>query len=424
MKDRLKNILKTGLVALALSGCGDLKVDLNKKLRSNQMITNNAPTIESTPSLEILVHNGYNYDPLNQIWKYDFNNYQYDVDATDAENDPLTYYLTQFPIGVTIDPITGLIEFPLSFNELGKHNITVVVDDGNSQTEQNFILDVRYPYINEYGNIIAEYAYVRGNDEMVLICEEQCTYNEDFNKKWDGVNLGFNALTTLTGITPNYKLKPIEMHLEEDTRCINKGDPGYFGLIRRNEGYAPSQGMICTFVGNLGIDPASLQDQRTVVHESLHALQAENISSNLPDEFEESQADSIADIVVGDIYDPNDNSIIWYDAIESYCEEKIGYPYQVFHDLCTNCSFDYDKESLFWNIVSTTAYRERLLELTQVFSDITSCSPTDIENIFLENKLYQCSNGKDDNKNGLADLNDPNCIDTTDSSEFLPNKQY
>ena len=399
-----------GLVDMLDPGCSSLTDNDEYNVPLNQ-----PPIITSTPSLEILVHKGYVYDSVNRIWKYDFNNYQYDADAADPENDLITYYLTQAPNGMAIDSVNGLIEFPLSFNELGKHSVTVAADDGNSSTEQNFILDVKYPYVDENGTTIAEYAYVKGNDEMVLIREEPFD-EEYFNNKWTGINIGFNALTALTGVTPHYTSKPIELHLEEDTRCLYFGVPGYFSTIRRNEGYAPLQGKICTFVGDIGIDPASLQDQRLIVHELVHVLQYNRISANLPNEFTEPQAYVIADVVVGDV--PG------YDAIGSYCEERPSYPYQVFYDLCTNCGFDYDKEQLFWDIVSTSSYRERLLELTQVFSDITSCSAADIENIFLENKLYQCSDGIDDNNNGLTDLDDPNCVDSTDTSEILPDKQY
>lgn len=53
----------------------------------------------------------------------------YDVDATDADNDVLTYALTQAPAGMTIDPATGLIEWTPAANQTGPNDVTVSVDD-------------------------------------------------------------------------------------------------------------------------------------------------------------------------------------------------------------------------------------------------------------------------------------------------------
>ena len=390
---------------------------------------NQAPVITSTPNLEILVHSGYVYNG-GGIWGYNFNNYQYDINAADPENDLITYYLTQAPLGMTINSTNGLIEFPLSFNDLGKHNVTVAADDGNSQTEQNFILDVRYPYIDEFGNTVANYDFVKGNDERVLICESPCSFgftypvnlegniitsDEDyFNKKWKGINLGADALTAFTGVTPIPTYKPVEVHLKADTRCIDVGVPGYNGIIRRypSQGWPPpAQGLICMLVGSIGYNPELLPDQRLFDHESVHMLQNNNIFA--PYEFLEPQATAIADIVIGD--GPG------YPAIKSYCDETINlyWPFKVFYDLCNTCGFDKDKESLFWSRVdSNPAYS--LAALTQVYSELTptKCTQTDVQNIFIKNNLYQCSNGIDDNMDGLTDLDDPNCVDDIDESEY------
>ena len=397
---------------------------------------NQPPIITSTPSLEVLAHNGYIYDSVNRIWKYDFNNYQYDADAVDPENDLITYYLTQAPNGMAIDSVTGLIEFPLSFNELGKHNVTVAADDGNSQTEQNFVLDVKYPYVDENGNLIADYDFVKGNDELVQICETPCVFfpsypvnlggniivsDEDyFNKKFIGFNYGFDELNNLIGVTPDYRGKPNEVHIRPggDTICTNPDIIANYFTRRRNQGYAPSQGVICiTNSGQSGLDPTSLLDQITFIEEMAHANQSRRTPSLISPNFYESQARAITAVLEPESWSP---------PITSYCDPRLGIDYEyarVINKLCTQCGFDKDKEPLFWNRVAVDPAGS-IYELAQAYTEITSCMQEDVENIFINNYLYQCSDGVDNDSDGLIDLDDPNCTDSTDTSEFLPDKQY
>ncbi len=53
----------------------------------------------------------------------------YDVDATDADSDILTYALTQAPAGMTIDPATGLIGWTPTVDQTCPNDVTVTVDD-------------------------------------------------------------------------------------------------------------------------------------------------------------------------------------------------------------------------------------------------------------------------------------------------------
>ena len=59
----------------------------------SQTTTNNAPTITTTPGVSTLPGAAYSYD----------------VDATDPENDFLTYSLLTKPSGMTINSTSGLI---------------------------------------------------------------------------------------------------------------------------------------------------------------------------------------------------------------------------------------------------------------------------------------------------------------------------
>lgn len=56
--------------------------------------------------------------------------YGYGVQAIDPETDPLRYSLTIKPTGMSIDPTTGIIAWPIHPQDLGSHPITVRVDDG------------------------------------------------------------------------------------------------------------------------------------------------------------------------------------------------------------------------------------------------------------------------------------------------------
>lgn len=75
-------------------------------------VAGSAPTIVSTPPtrFEALV-------------------YTYQVQAKDIDNDPLTFALDTPPAGMTIDPATGLISWPLSGIQPGKYEVKIVVRD-------------------------------------------------------------------------------------------------------------------------------------------------------------------------------------------------------------------------------------------------------------------------------------------------------
>ena len=77
-------------------------------------VTNNTPTIISTPGTA--ASEGVLYS--------------YDADATDPDGDPLAYALTTSPAGMTIDASTGLVQWTPSATQAGSHNVTVEVSDG------------------------------------------------------------------------------------------------------------------------------------------------------------------------------------------------------------------------------------------------------------------------------------------------------
>ena len=75
---------------------------------------NEAPVIQTTPPPGLIL-TGQTFD--------------YDVDATDADLDVLTYGLTTSPVGMGIDPVTGVIAWAPDNSQIGLFPVTVSVDD-------------------------------------------------------------------------------------------------------------------------------------------------------------------------------------------------------------------------------------------------------------------------------------------------------
>lgn len=83
--------------------------------------------------------------------------YRYDLDAIDPDIDPLTYSLETSPNGMGIDPSTGLITWGPTEDQVGKHPVTVVVDDGRGGTaEQSFMVCVGGDPNNHRPMIVSE----------------------------------------------------------------------------------------------------------------------------------------------------------------------------------------------------------------------------------------------------------------------------
>lgn len=111
-------------------------------------LSNNAPVITSTPITSLLV------DGL----------YTYDVEATDSDNDILTYSLKTNPTGMTIDSVTGEISWAPISSQIGDNDVTVEVSDGEKSTSQSFIITV-YDILKSI-NVLP--------DTMTLFAGESC----------------------------------------------------------------------------------------------------------------------------------------------------------------------------------------------------------------------------------------------------------
>jgi hypothetical protein len=72
--------------------------------------------------------------------------YSYDSDATDPDEDPVSYSLAAGPQGAVVDPTTGEITWAPTANDLGNHAIVLRAEDGRGgSTEQHYVLSVIEP---------------------------------------------------------------------------------------------------------------------------------------------------------------------------------------------------------------------------------------------------------------------------------------
>ncbi len=79
-------------------------------------------------------------------FSFDGKTYTYQVKATDPDGDPLTYSLKSAPSGITINPKTGLINWSVPKDFIGKVPLTASVTDGQGgeATQQlTFIIDLQ-----------------------------------------------------------------------------------------------------------------------------------------------------------------------------------------------------------------------------------------------------------------------------------------
>ncbi len=95
----------------------------------NQVTVSAAPVISSTPILGATVGAVYSYD----------------VNATDANGDTLTYSLDNAPVGMGINGVSGLITWTPTSGQMGANPVTVRVADPKSLfATQSFILTVGF----------------------------------------------------------------------------------------------------------------------------------------------------------------------------------------------------------------------------------------------------------------------------------------
>jgi len=68
--------------------------------------------------------------------------YTYDVEATDPNEDTLTYSLTVSPTGMTINSTTGVITWAPTEDQIGENEVKIEVSDQYKSTTQSFTITV------------------------------------------------------------------------------------------------------------------------------------------------------------------------------------------------------------------------------------------------------------------------------------------
>jgi hypothetical protein len=72
--------------------------------------------------------------------------YRYEAHADDADGDDVRYSLASAPAGMTIDPVTGRLTWPVTDQPGGRYSVEVVAEDGvGGRTSQQFSLTVNPP---------------------------------------------------------------------------------------------------------------------------------------------------------------------------------------------------------------------------------------------------------------------------------------
>ena len=82
--------------------------------------------------------------------------YLYDVEAMDIEGDTLSYSLSTYPIGMTIDNASGFISWTPTNSQVGSNSVVVLVLDGNGGTDtQSYTINVtrRWPWSRRSSNV-------------------------------------------------------------------------------------------------------------------------------------------------------------------------------------------------------------------------------------------------------------------------------
>ena len=83
--------------------------------------------------------------------------YLYPAAAVDPDGDELTWSLVEAPTGMGIDPASGLVFWSPTAEQVGNHEVTVLVDDGNGGfAEQSFIICVHPDLTNHAPVIVSE----------------------------------------------------------------------------------------------------------------------------------------------------------------------------------------------------------------------------------------------------------------------------
>jgi len=132
--------------------------------------------------------------------------YVYPVAATDPDNDALRFTLVKAPVGAGIDSATGQLTWTPSAEQVGRHDVTVRVDDGRGGWgEQQYSLTVSLTGENRSPDITSTPALAAGVDQVyayqvVAVDPDLDPVVYVLETKPSGMTIG--ATTGLIGWTP------------------------------------------------------------------------------------------------------------------------------------------------------------------------------------------------------------------------------
>jgi len=151
-------------------------------VEEDQEPINHTPTITSTPDTTATI---------NQT-------YAYNVDATDPDGDTLTYSLTTSPAGMTINSITGLINWTPTAT--GDYDVTVEVSDNGSPVKsitQSFTI-----HVEEDQEPTNQAPTITSTPDTTATVNQTYAYNVDATDP-DGDTLTYSLTTSPAGMTIN-----------------------------------------------------------------------------------------------------------------------------------------------------------------------------------------------------------------------------
>ena len=96
-------------------------------------------TLAQTPASAGLPPVIYSVPPSEAFTMFEYN---YQINASDPDGDFLTYSLIEFPEGMVLDFLTGLLSWRPALNQTGEHRVRLAVSDGTFSTLQEFTLTV------------------------------------------------------------------------------------------------------------------------------------------------------------------------------------------------------------------------------------------------------------------------------------------
>ena len=121
------------------------------------------------------------------------NSYSYQVDATDADNDPLTYSLSKAPVGMDIDA-NGLITWQAAAEQVGSHAVKVSVSDGQGSSLQSYNIAVSDKALAlEVSIVFTPQTINQGENLTVTVYEQGGSGNATITATLDGNPVSLTA---------------------------------------------------------------------------------------------------------------------------------------------------------------------------------------------------------------------------------------